>query len=230
MITAQKACSQREAVRLFCEGLCFCGSISQLYFENMRITGGRAKGRRISTLKGLDVRPTTDKVREALFQILTARHGVEWQDHQVLDLFAGSGSLGLEALSRGAEKAVFVDSSSRALDCIRKNLKSGGFDSPGTLLRADLKKTRAAWNRLKCLAPFGIVFADPPYNMGLGQDVLAFCARFPVVEPGGMLVVEEFGRVELPDRVSGDACTLELVDQRRYGQTALFFYESPGSG
>ncbi|MBW2217733.1 MAG: RsmD family RNA methyltransferase, partial [Deltaproteobacteria bacterium] len=102
----------------------------------MRITGGQVKGRIIASPKGMNIRPTSDRVREAIFNLI----GQDLSGLKVLDLFAGTGSLGLESLSRGTQHAVFIDNSQQALKLIRKNLVTCGFENSGTVLRRDLKK------------------------------------------------------------------------------------------
>ncbi len=190
----------------------------------MRITGGHACGRRISTLKGGDIRPTSDKVREALFQILTVRFEGEWHGKNVLDMFAGSGTLGIEALSRGADSAVFADNSPRALGCIKSNLKALGLADRAVTLRADFRKPASAWTRLEAQAPFSLVLADPPYKRGFDRAVLKFVSDYPLLAPDGVLVLEEFAGIKVPNHIAGESMSLKLDDTRRYGQTAVFFF------
>ena len=190
----------------------------------MRITGGDACGRKITTLKGRDIRPTSSRVREALFQILSVRFIDAWQMQKVLDLFAGSGTLGIEALSRGAARAVFADGSTQALDCIRSNLKCLGLSGASSLVKTDIKKKASTWNRLEKYAPFSLVFADPPYGKGFAGNVLELAASFPLLAPDGVLVLEESGRADISGKAAGEAGTLVMRDKRKYGQTALYFF------
>ena len=190
----------------------------------MRITGGSACGLKISTLSGRDIRPTADRVRESLFQILSVKFGHDWSGIRVLDLFAGSGSLGIEALSRGAEHAVFADISPRSLDCIRNNLAKPRFLSGSTLLRLDVRKARPAWRALKPHAPFDLVLADPPYSRDFPRHILSLAGSFPLLAPQGVVVIEEFRSVEMPETVKGEKGRLVLDDRRTYGQTLLCFY------
>jgi 16S rRNA (guanine966-N2)-methyltransferase len=190
----------------------------------MRITGGRACGLKISTLSGRDIRPTADRVRESLFQILSVRFGHDWSGVRVLDLFAGSGSLGMEALSRGAEHAVFADISPRSLACIRNNLAQTGFLSLSTLLRLDVRKARPAWRALKPHAPFDLLLADPPYSRDFPGHIISLACSFPLLVPQGLLVIEEFRGVEMPETVKAEKGKLVLDDRRTYGQTLLCFY------
>ncbi len=190
----------------------------------MRITGGEVCGLKISTLSGRDVRPTSDRVREALFQILTVKLAHDWSGVRVLDLFAGSGSLGIEALSRGAEHAVFADSSRRSLECVKRNLEKTGFLSCAHLIRLDLRRPGAACRILSPLSPFDLVLADPPYSKGFPASVFRLSASMPLVDRGGILVMEEFSRVSLPSVYDIPGCTLTLEDVRHYGQTSLYFF------
>ncbi len=188
----------------------------------MRITGGRARGHRL-TLPGRatgGIRPTSDRVREALFSILGARVA----DSMVLDLFAGTGALGMEAISRGARHAVFVDRSPAALEVIRTNLGRCFPDPPASLLRLDLAR-RGALARLTAWMPAGVrfdlVFLDPPYKKNLAQPVLEMVDNAGILTPGALVVAEEERNQKLPPATR----RLQLVDQRRYGGTGLWIYQ-----
>jgi len=171
----------------------------------LRVTGGAFGGRRLGVPGGLGVRPTADRVREALFSILGSRV----RGTRVLDLFAGSGALGLEALSRGAEHATFVDSDPRSVLVVRENLEALGV--PGEVRRAEA----LAYLRRAVLAPpFDLVLLDPPYRLApsLGADLSRL---LPPVLAAGALVVSE------SDRRSPLTLTLPLDDERRYGDTLV---------
>ena len=172
----------------------------------MRVIAGRYGGRRLAVPRGDAVRPTSDRVREALFSILGA--GV--QDTRVLDLFAGSGALGLEALSRGAATATFVDSAPRAIAALRANLAA--LDAEGEVVRADALR----WLRTASAAArqYDLVFLDPPYRrapaLGAGlSDLLP-----TVLAPGARVVVES-------DRRSPLELPIHFTDERRYGDTLI---------
>lgn len=183
----------------------------------MRIIAGSAGGLPLSAPKGHKVRPTADRVRESIFNILASRFALA--DVDVLDLFAGAGGLGIEALSRGARSAVFVDASPVALTSIRANLKTAKLLRRGRLLR-----TRASTG-VRILEEQGMrfrgVFLDPPYGDGWVDKTLRRLARSPIVAPGTWLVVEhapgESGAAAYPPLV--------LTDRRRYGTTGVSFYE-----
>lgn len=194
----------------------------------MRITGGEAGGLRISSVPGRDIRPTSDRVREALFQILSVKLDYDWSGNNVLDLFAGTGSLGIEALSRGAEHAVFADISPRSLKCVRANLEKTTMLSVSALCRLDLEKTRSAARILERYAPFSIVFADPPYGHDLWTHIFRLAHCFPLMKNDGWLVMEEFRGTDMPNDVSVHEGRLGLEDIRSYGQTSLYFFRQMG--
>ncbi len=157
----------------------------------MRIIAGSAKGRRLKTRDGEDTRPTTDRAREALFAMLQ----FEIADVRFLDLFAGSGAVGIEALSRGAASAAFVEHDRAAVRCIRENLAVTGFDRQSRLYQQDV---------LTAVRTFGtdgerfdIIFLDPPYNKGLEQPVVEEIVRSEVLESGGLLVVESSSKTQI---------------------------------
>jgi 16S rRNA (guanine(966)-N(2))-methyltransferase RsmD len=192
----------------------------------MRIIGGEARGRRLFAPRMQGLRPTADLVREALFQILTNRISIPWAEIRVLDLFAGTGSLGLEALSRGARESVFVELSKVALDAIGRNVEACGFSSRAVALKADAGRRCGVISKLvRQKGPFDIVMADPPYMQGLSQKCLRWVVQEDILSPCGMLVVEEFKKVELPQVERDHAGSLELVDTRTYGQTRIWFYK-----
>ena len=179
--------------------------------KGLRIIAGEAKGRPLAAPKGMDTRPTLDRVRESLFSILMGR----LEGASVLDLFAGSGALGLEAISRGAARAVFVDQARAAQQAVAKNLAALGFSGRGTLLRCDY---RAALSRLsKEGARFDLVFLDPPYRMADAKGMLE-TLRASGVLTGDALVVYEHARTDAPDETGW-----RRGDQRVYGDTAITF-------
>lgn len=176
----------------------------------MRIVSGTFKGRRLQGPKSKEIRPVLDKVKQAIFNILG---GVE--ELRVLDLFAGTGSIGIEALSRGASFAVFVDSGIEALRLIKKNIRLLGLENQTRVLRACLPKEVA---RLRKVGPFGLLFVDPPYDRDLVNPTLHAIAREKILVPGGTVVVEHSPRETISPDVG-----LSLFDQRKYGQTLVSF-------
>jgi 16S rRNA (guanine966-N2)-methyltransferase len=181
----------------------------------MRVIAGRLGGRSLSAPRGLGTRPTSDRVREALFSILGDVTGAV-----VLDLYAGTGALGIEALSRGAERAVFVESARPALAVLRQNLRDLGLTGVATVLAQPVERARllAEWS-------FDLVLADPPYASvaeaaaSLGR-LAAAGPRF--LKPEGKVVLEHAGRDAPPDVIG-----LVRVGTRSYGEASLSFYELP---
>jgi len=191
----------------------------------LRIIGGIAKGRKLFTppLHEKSIRPTSDRAREALFNIL----GKRVTQATVLDLFAGTGALGLEAFSRGAQFVVFIDNNHLALQLIKKNilLCLNGYSGNREMrvIKHDLtrylpqKKLPAETS-----SGFDLIFADPPYSQDISFSILEFVNNSSLLTQNGLLIVEERHNVKLPSSLS----TLELADRRVYGETAFCFYTS----
>ncbi len=197
----------------------------------MRITGGVLQGHHLISPRGLSLRPTRGLVREALFQVLAVQMDIPWQLCHVVDLFAGTGQLGIEALSRGARDVVFVDRSRSSIDLIRRNLEICGLIGHATLIRAEIGSRSRSLRRVLRSGPFELILADPPYSQGLGREVLDLVSEASLLSCGGWMVIEEFKKEPLPSRViprhmAGAKLSLQLVESRRYGQTVLWFYRS----
>lgn len=177
----------------------------------MRVIAGEAKGRRLTGLRSTALRPTTDRVREALFSTL----GTDVVGARVLDLYAGSGAVGIEALSRGAHSAVFVDHDAEAVAAIQANLALTRLGDRATVLRmpADRYMARAA------AGSFDIVLMDPPYAMGVPMDVLEGLMAGGALSAGAQVVLET--GMPLPEDLS--PAGLRIVRQRRYGDSTLVF-------
>ena len=167
-------------------------------------------------LPGRLIRPTADRAREALFSII----GRKVENAKVLDLYAGTGALGLEALSRSAELAVFIDHSPQALQIIKKNIELCGFSDRTLVFKRDLSKGLSFLKKHLPGFAFSIVFVDPPYRQGLAAGMLQELADSGIILPEGLVIIEEAPRVELP----ADAAGLILVDQRRYGEAGFWLY------
>lgn len=178
----------------------------------MRIVGGRFKGRRLAPVKGLHTRPTSDRVREAVFNILPR----DFPFRTVLDLFAGTGAMGLEALSRGAEEATFVDSDAAAVSVIRKNLELCGEEA--RVIRKDAPSALKEFARKG--EQFDLIIIDPPYSSDLAFQALKAIDQGGILSPGGVIVAEAAKRAPLEAEFSG----LEAFDERRYGDTMVCFY------
>jgi len=181
--------------------------------ERMRIVAGKFKGASIEAPKGLATRPTSDRVRQALFNVL--EHGAPrftFDGARVLDLFAGSGALGLEALSRGACFCLFVEESAQARAAIRRNVEALGLTGITKIWRRDATKLGEAGK----LQPFNLIFCDPPYGQGLGERALAEAVNMGWAEEGAIAVWEERA-----DAVIAWPAGFEEIDARRYGDTAI---------
>ena len=185
----------------------------------MRITGGRLRGRRLASFKGMEIRPTSDRVREAIFDLL----GHHLPGEKVLDLFAGTGSLGIEALSRGAAWALFIDHSPKAIDLIGKNLTLCGLEDQGVVLRKDLLKGFPRRHRL-LEEKVGLVFVDPPYRKNMILPVLEELCSLGILGSPATLVAQSEQREVLPPRVE----SLERVKSRIYGETRITLYRYEG--
>ena len=184
----------------------------------MRIIAGSARGRQIFAPKGQLTRPTLDRVKESLFGILQ----FSLPNARVLDLFAGSGNLGLEALSRGSSYAVFNDHSRECCEIIRKNIDVLGFSSRAVVMQFE---ALSALERLTGKDPFDIVFLDPPYRAGAQQALEALFSK-GLIAKGGSAVVEHALK-EPPEAVEG---LFSCVDTRKYGDTGLSFFVAHTGG
>ena len=175
----------------------------------MRVITGSARGRRLLTLEGEDVRPTTDRVKEAMFSAIQ----FEIEGRRVLDLFAGSGQLAVEALSRGAASAVLVDAARRSLAVAEKNLQAPGLREKARLVNADFSAFLAS-----CRERFDLAFLDPPYGTGLLQRALPVTAA--CMNPGGSILCEHPAGEELPREAGG----FRLCRQHKYGKIMVTLY------
>lgn len=180
---------------------------------SLRIIGGTMKNRPIFSPKGIQTRPTSGLVRKAVFDICQA----DITDARFLDLFAGSGAMGLEALSRGASHATFVDASRLACQCIKKNLSHLGLEKTGTILCGDVLKMLA---RLAKEEPFNLIYIDPPYGEGFIPEVLKKIDEIKLLAPGGRLFAEESSDA-LQSLDMLPLYSLEKVHERRYGNSVI---------
>lgn len=180
----------------------------------MRIISGQYRGRKLNTIKGNSTRPTTDRVKESLFNILQFRV----RGSVVLDLFAGSGALGIECLSRGAKYVTFCDSSRDAVEMIYKNLK--GIDGKYIVVNSPFERV------LKTREKYDIIFVDAPYNSGLGQQALTIIAENRILNDGGIISYERLNAIDYTPPKE-----LAIFDSRKYGDTVLDFlrYEDGGT-
>jgi len=180
----------------------------------MRVIAGKYKGRQLRTVADLSVRPATSRVKGSIFNILQSR--VDWRTAGVLDLFAGSGSLGIEALSRGAVHAVFVEQAKRSVVFLKQNIASLGVETQAEVVAGDafdyLTRPRASYD---------VVFADPPYELEMLRRLPTLIFQSGVVEPEGYLIIEH------PRQLQFEPSLLwEPVLVRKYGRTVVTFFQS----
>lgn len=180
----------------------------------MRIVAGKFRGRSLNSPEDKSIRPTADRVRESVFNILASRLGPNLDGLRVLDLFAGTGALGLEALSRGASSVVFVDTGTEARGLIRDHIEAFGAGGIAKLLRRDATSLGPAGT----MGPVDLVFLDPPYGKGLGEQALVSLTSGGWLKPQTVLVLEESSDVAL-DLPAG----FLLDDRREYGAAAVHF-------
>lgn len=175
----------------------------------MRVITGSARGKKLLTLEGQDVRPTTDRTKEAMFSSIQ----FDIEGAKVLDLFAGSGQLGIEALSRGAASCVFVDRNKQAIDVVKKNLQSTSLSKNSIVLNTDAE-TYVTTSK----ESFSFIFIDPPYGKGILQKILPLAERVAAV--GGAIVCEHPYGEELPEKLE----KMEIYRTYKYGKTAVTVY------
>jgi 16S rRNA (guanine966-N2)-methyltransferase len=187
----------------------------------MRITGGIIKSRKLANIKEVDIRPTSDMVRSSVFNIL----GQELADLDVLDLFAGTGSLGIESLSRGARKAVFIDKSSKALNIVQKNVTMCGYDTISVVIKEELP---GGLSRIQDprYGQFDLVFIDPPYKKEYIESTICKLIECNLLAKEGRIVVESSVKANnpLPSQIN----ELRLKLTRSYGSTLIGVYSYNG--
>jgi 16S rRNA (guanine966-N2)-methyltransferase len=202
----------------------------------LRIISGWAKGRKLFTPPAREtiIRPTSDRAREALFNIIGGRV----QGASVLDLFAGTGAMGIEALSRGAKNVCFVDFHPQALDLIRRNIQicmdaydkrekgHGGSNldelTPATLIKHDLRRGLPFFSsKLRSPSGFDLIFLDPPYSQGLSSQLLHALDASTLLCEHTLLIVEDRAKETLPEHLT----RLTLVERRKYGEAGFWFYQ-----
>lgn len=181
----------------------------------MRVVAGEAKGRPLKAVPGNGTRPTTDKVKEAIFSMI----GPFFDGGVALDLFAGTGGLAIESLSRGAERAIFVDADAKSIEVVRANLKATGFEKQSEVYRNDAERA------LKVLAKrdtaFDLVFLDPPYRMKNGDELLLRMEESGLLQPGAVIVLEYESSYEYPEAFGSFSLRRKAV----YGDTAVSIYD-----
>ena len=182
----------------------------------MRIISGVSRGSRLVTLEGTETRPTLDRVKEPLFSIIQ----MHIKDARVLDLFAGSGALGLEALSRGAKMAVFSDISDKAINVIKQNIEKTKLGEKTVVIKNSYEEVLKQMKSEK--KEFDIIFLDPPYKSGLLDDAIRKILEYKLLAKEGIVVVETDTEAEL-QKVQN--VNLHIKDIRKYGRVILLFLE-----
>jgi|APFre7841882724_1041349.scaffolds.fasta_scaffold04062_6 16S rRNA (guanine(966)-N(2))-methyltransferase RsmD len=181
----------------------------------MRIIGGDAKGRRIYSPKNSKTRPTSDGIKESLFNILQEVSGKSF-----LDLFAGCGNVGLEALSRGAAKVVFVEKNPVMVNAIKRNLLELGINNKYQILETEAAKGIKKLQRKG--EKFDFLFADPPYEKGFIREIFQYLGEGEMISSDGVAIFQHSVREDIPGTLTG---TFILTDQRRYGDTRISFFK-----
>jgi len=185
----------------------------------MRIISGTSKGRKLVTPRNRSLRPTADRVKESIFNILRG----EIEEKQVLDLFAGTGNLGIEALSRGARKVVFVEKGRHALGLIQKNLAQFGLEGRSEVLPIDANRAIGILKQRG--ETFDLILMDPPYERGLIEKTLLKLSLYPVYHRDSLLVIEHHRRETLAPILHG----WNLIRQRQMGETVISFLTPQGN-
>lgn len=182
----------------------------------MRIVGGKFRGRALVTPESSAIRPTSDRTRESLFNIITHGFREKLDNTRVLDLFAGTGALGLEALSRGCRYTVFVEESVEGRGLLRQNVEAFGLQGHTKVFR----RNATALGPTGTMGEFDLVFADPPYGKGLGEQAFVSALEGGWLKPDTLLILEEVSEavITLDDRFI-------LCDERNYGITTIRLYE-----
>jgi 16S rRNA (guanine966-N2)-methyltransferase len=183
----------------------------------MRVVGGRLKGRNLASPASRDIRPTADRLRESVFNILVHAYDNPLQDARVLDLFAGTGALGIEAVSRGALFTLFVDNGAEARALLRNNVEALALGGVTKVYRRDATNLGPAYP----MEPFSVAFLDPPYGKGLAEKALASLREGGWLTPGALLVVEEAKAAAFA--APGG---FEELERRAYDDTELVFLRS----
>ena len=185
----------------------------------MRIVGGEFRGRALATPKSNDIRPTTDRTRESLFNILSHAYPEALDGTRMIEVFAGTGAVGLEALSRGASQALFVETSVEGRGLLRTNIEALGLQGRARIFRRDATDLGAPGT----MQPFHFLFADPPYGRGLGEAAFDQCQRHGWLVPGALAILEERATVE-----PSVGPAYQPLDIRTFGETRMHFYRYGG--
>lgn len=180
----------------------------------MRIISGNMRGLRLKSPKGNDTRPTADRVKESLFNIL----GYIESNSIVLDLFSGSGNIGLEFLSRGAKKVYFIENDKNSVSILKENIKKCRVEESTEVYRNDVIKSIEIFDKKRL--KFDYIFLDPPYNKGLAEKTLERISNSNLLNDRSIIIIEHEVELEFADEYYG----IEKIDRRNYGSTAITFF------
>ena len=183
--------------------------------KNVRIIAGKNKGNILKSPRDLSVRPTSEKVREALFDIL----GISVRETCFLDLFAGTGAVGIEALSRGAREVIFIEKELKCIKIIKKNLENTGNSQNAVVYKIDFLSGLKLLGKKKCQLDH--IFLDPPYNRGLINISLLEISKLPILRHNGLVIAQHYKKEKVMENINN----LKLFNQRIYGECYLSFYE-----
>ena len=184
----------------------------------MRVISGTARGTKLNSIESLSTRPTLDRVKEALFNIIQTH----LQDSNVLDLFAGSGALGIECLSRGAKHCTFCDKSYETIKMLKQNLQRTKFETRATILVEDYKKCLQKLEKNK----FNLIFIDPPYKLDIAVNSIKLILEYGILAKDGIIILET--DEEERDIKELENINLEVYDVRKYGRVKLIFLRERG--
>jgi 16S rRNA (guanine(966)-N(2))-methyltransferase RsmD len=182
----------------------------------MKIVAGKNRGNKLKSLKGLSIRPTSQKVREALFDIL----GISIEGTYFLDLFAGTGAIGIEALSRGAQKVIFIEKEVKCIKIIKENLKKTKNDQNSLVFKIDFLSGIKLLAKKNYLLDY--IFLDPPYNMGLANISLLEISKLTILKKNSLVIVQHYKKEKVEENINN----LKLFDQRKYGESYLSFFSN----
>jgi len=186
----------------------------------LRVIAGIAKKRRLKSPGKLPVRPTSDRVKESLFNIISGLvPGCSFAD-----LYAGTGGVGIEALSREAREVVFVENNAQVAGILRENIKLTGLQANAEVIQRDVEAACRLLLGKRCI--FDIIFADPPYRQGLANEVLNILNKYPLLQVNGLLIIETGGDEKVPEKKG----SLLLVRREKYGDTTIIFYKPVAEG
>ncbi len=181
----------------------------------MRIISGTARGAQLATFSGAEIRPTSDRVRGAIFSMLTSRIG-SFNQLKVLDIFAGTGAMGLEALSRSAATVIFIDNGRQARKLIESNCQRCKLERNAQIIT---ENSQSALPRLHG-QQFDVIFMDPPYNKDLIPEIIQLIEQYDLLANNGIICAEEDKKAVVPEQIG----TITQLDQRNYGNTAIYLF------